>query len=127
LLAVKDAVFGMRRMCWISYTVTHQPALIVTFLLQQDDFLRAAWHALRENTVIPFHVPVQGLQQETNMPVYIFLDWSYVTLITPLNICALARHEGKKVHATDVGVCDDLINRTLVTAAVILLGHLFFS
>jgi hypothetical protein len=39
LLAVEDTVCGMRRTCWVSYRVTNQPTL-VTFILQQDVFLR---------------------------------------------------------------------------------------
>jgi hypothetical protein len=36
VLALEFAMCNVRRMCWISYMITHQPA-DVTFLLQQDD------------------------------------------------------------------------------------------
>jgi hypothetical protein len=45
MLAVEDAMCGMRRMCWILYTITYHPALI-TFLLQQEDFLREQYGVL---------------------------------------------------------------------------------
>jgi hypothetical protein len=39
LLAVEDGMCVMGRLCWTLHTITHQPAL-VTFHLQQDDFLK---------------------------------------------------------------------------------------
>jgi hypothetical protein len=53
-------------MCWMPYMITHQPAL-VTFILQQDDLLRAVWRTVRENKLYPFHIqPVQRLRQGIN-------------------------------------------------------------
>jgi hypothetical protein len=125
LLAVEDAMCGMRNMCCISYTITHQPALIVTFLLQQDVFLREQHGLLCVRILLPFHVqPVQGLHQETNS-VYSFVDEWYARLYTPLSFCVVARHEGKSLCHGSLSL-RHLINCIQVTAANILPGQMFF-
>jgi hypothetical protein len=50
---VEGAICGMRGMCWISYTVTHQPELS-TFLLQQDELLRVQYGSLRTYVVVQY-------------------------------------------------------------------------
>jgi hypothetical protein len=100
--------------------ITRQPAL-VTFLLQEDDFL-----TVRDNRLCACHVqPAQGTQQETNIPMCSFLEECYARLCTPLSLCSVARHGGK-CYATEVRVCADLINRIQVTAADIVAERPFF-
>jgi hypothetical protein len=67
--------------------------------------------------------PVQGLQQGINSA-YSFLDECYRRPCTPLNFCAVVRHE-EKVYVTEVQVCKDVINHIMVTAADIIPGKLF--
>jgi hypothetical protein len=90
LLAVEDVVCGIRRMCWISCTVTHQPAL-VTFLLQQDDFRRDQ-HGVLWVRIIYISLMHNRWQQGTNMSVYGLLDSAAQDYIH-LNVCTVARHE----------------------------------
>jgi hypothetical protein len=90
VLAEEDAVWGMTRMCWISHTITDQPALI-TFLLQQDDFLRIQYGVLRVRISFIFFMYNQykGCSQGTNISVYNSHDGCYTGLWTPLNFCAV--------------------------------------
>jgi hypothetical protein len=70
VLAEEDAVCGMTRMCCISYTITHQPALI-TFLLQQDDFHRVQYGVLYVSVVSFFTCnQYKGCSQGTNSSLY---------------------------------------------------------
>jgi hypothetical protein len=65
---------------------------------------RAAWLTVCENKLHLFHVqPVQGLQQGTNISIYIFYG-CYTRLYTPLNICAVAGHEGKSLSSVCSGL-----------------------
>jgi hypothetical protein len=90
VLAVEDAMCGMRRLCWISHTITHQPALVI-FLLQQDDFLRVRYGVLRVviSHMIFMYNQYKGCSQGTNISVYNSLDGCYTRLWKPLNFCAV--------------------------------------
>jgi hypothetical protein len=62
----------------------------------------------------PFHVqPVQGLQQGTNFSVYSFLGERCARLYTTKRLC----HSEAWVYATEVWVCEYLINRIRMSAA----------
>jgi hypothetical protein len=90
VLAVEDTACGMRRMCWISYTITDQPAL-GTFLLQQGDFLRVQYGVLcvRISCIRFTHIQHKGWSQGTNISVYSSLDGCNTVLWTNLNLCAV--------------------------------------
>jgi hypothetical protein len=124
VLAVEGAMCAIRVMYWIAHTIPHQPA-VVTLLIQQEDFL-IEQHVC-ESKLYPFHVqPVKVLQHRTNITVHRFLDECYLRFCAPLNFCAVARHEGKS-YATEVRVCDNLINSIQVTAADIVTRQIFSS
>jgi hypothetical protein len=90
LLAVEDAVCGMRTMCCISYIITHQPAL-GTFFLQQEDFLTVQYGALCVTISYILFLSNQhkGCSQGTNIFVYISLNECYTSLWTPWHFCTL--------------------------------------
>jgi hypothetical protein len=101
LLAAEDALCGMRRVCWIPRTITHQPAL-VTFLLQQDYFLTEQ-HVVRISCVRSNYDQCKGCCRGQT---------------------GVARHEGKS-SCHEVPVYDDIISPIQVAAADIVPGQQF--
>jgi hypothetical protein len=87
MLAVEDKMCRMRGMCWISYTVTLQPALVRFFL--QQDLLRVQYGLLygRISCVISLYNQCNGWIQETNISVLSSHDWCYTGLWMCLNFC----------------------------------------
>jgi hypothetical protein len=90
VLAEEDAVCGMRRMCWISHMITHQPAL-VTFILQQDDFLKVQYGVLdvRISRILFMYNQYKGCSQRTIISVYGVLDVCYTRDCGHINFYAV--------------------------------------
>jgi hypothetical protein len=93
VLAVEDAMCGSRRMCWISYTITHHPAL-VTFLLQQDDFLILRYGVLhvRISCIIFMYNQYKG----SNFSVYSSFEL-WTSLSFSVVCCGLTRHCSQEI------------------------------
>jgi hypothetical protein len=90
LLAVEDAVCGMKRMCSRPYTITHQRALS-RFLLQQDDFLRVQYDVLcvRMSCILFMNKQLQPGDKHLRLQ---FCGWViHKTVETPQFLCGLTR------------------------------------
>lgn len=84
--AMKDIMYRMRRMYWISY-ITHWPALI-RFLLQQE-FPREKYGILcmTISCVLSIYKQCKGCSHRTNISTSSSCNKCYTRLWTPLSLC----------------------------------------
>jgi hypothetical protein len=125
VLAVEGAVCGVRRMCWIPYTTTHQPAL-VAFPSQKDDSQRAAWLlCVRISLIRSIYKQCRGCGRGRTTPSTVFSMGASHDCVYPSMSVPWRGMKGN-VYATEVRVCDYVINRIKATAADIRPGQLPF-
>jgi hypothetical protein len=116
LLAVEDAVCGMRMMCWMPYAIIHLPAL-VTFLAQQDDFDRKQ-HAILcvgVSCIRLMYNQCKGCSRRQTSPFIVFSMSATQECVQP-SISVPWRGMKKKIQRK-FGFCDDQTNCIRVTAA----------
>jgi hypothetical protein len=89
MLDMGDTISGMRTIYWMSYIITHQPALF-RFILEQK-FVRVQYGrvCLRISCILSMYNQYKGCSQETNISVSSHHSGCYTRLWTFLSLCAM--------------------------------------
>lgn len=122
LLAMEDAMCGMRMICWILNTVTH-PSTSACHISSTTERLyeRAAWRTVCDFIYNQCRVCNRG----QTSPSTVFTMRAMQDCVHSL-VCDLWQGMKEKIYATEVWVCYDLVNHIQVTDADFIPGQLFF-